>query len=37
VKTGYQGFIGPEYDGAPNDPDRLKTLSALTDRILAMA
>lgn len=37
VKTGYQGFIGPEYDGNPNDADRLKKLSALTDRILSMA
>lgn len=35
VKVGYQGFLAPEYDGDPNDPARLRKLSALTDKILA--
>lgn len=37
VKVGYRGFVSPEYGPDPKDPDRLKKLSAATDKILAMA
>jgi len=37
AKVGYRGFLAPEYSHDPGDPDRLKKLSALTDKILAMA
>jgi len=37
ARTGYRGFIAPEYGRDAGDPDQLKKLSALTDKILAMA
>jgi hexulose-6-phosphate isomerase len=37
VKIGYQGFISPEIDRDPRQPDQLKTVSAALDKILAMA
>jgi hypothetical protein len=37
VKTGYRGFVSPEHGYEAGDPDQLKKLSVLVDRILAMA
>jgi L-ribulose-5-phosphate 3-epimerase len=37
AKVGYRGFLAPEYSHDPGDPDRLKKLSVLTDKILAFA
>jgi hexulose-6-phosphate isomerase len=37
VKTGYRGFISPEIDRDPRQPDQLKQVSATLDKILAMA
>jgi hypothetical protein len=37
AKVGYRGFLAPEYSHDPGDPDRLKKLAVLTDKILAFA
>ena len=37
VKTGYNGFLCPEIDRNPRQPDQLKSLSATVDKILSMA
>lgn len=37
IKVGYQGFVAPEYSYDANDPDRVRKLSKLTGKILAMA
>jgi L-ribulose-5-phosphate 3-epimerase len=37
VKVGYKGFISPEIDHDPNQPDQLKEVSAALDKILSMA
>jgi L-ribulose-5-phosphate 3-epimerase len=37
VKVGYQGFLSPEIGRDPNDPDKIRKVSATLDKILAMA
>ncbi len=37
VKVGYRGFMSPEVGGDPNDPDKIKKVSAALDKILGMA
>ena len=37
VKTGYRGFLSPEIDHDPNDPDKPRKVSDALDQILAMA
>jgi hexulose-6-phosphate isomerase len=37
VKIGYRGFVSPEIDHNPNDPDQLRKVSQALDRILALA
>jgi hexulose-6-phosphate isomerase len=37
VKIGYSGFISPEIDRDPRQPDQLKAVSAALDKILSMA
>ena len=37
VKTGYRGFLSPEIDHDPNDPDKPRKVSEALDKILAMA
>jgi hexulose-6-phosphate isomerase len=37
VKVGYNGFISPEIDRNPNQPDQLKQISTALDKILALA
>lgn len=37
VKTGYHGFLSPEIGHDPNNPNKLREVSAALDKILAMA
>ena len=37
VKVGYSGFISPEIDRNPGQPDQLKQISTALDKILALA
>jgi hexulose-6-phosphate isomerase len=37
TKIGYRGFISPEVDYDPKDPDQLRKVSQALDKILAMA
>ena len=37
VKTGYQGWMSPEYDYDANDPGQIRRISAAVDRIFALA
>lgn len=37
TKVGYQGFISPEVDYDPNNPDQVRKVSQALDKILAMA
>lgn len=37
TKVGYQGYISPEVDYDPNDPQQLRHVSEALDKILAMA
>ena len=37
VKVGYRGFISPEIGRDRNDPDKIKKVSAVLDKILALA
>lgn len=37
VKTAYRGPLSPEIDHDPNDPDKIKKVSAALDKILALA
>jgi len=37
VKVGYQGWLSPEIGYDPKDPDQLKKLSAVVDKIIALA
>ena len=37
TKVGYQGFISPEIDYDPKDPEQLRKVAAALDKILAMA
>jgi len=37
VKVGYRGFMSPEISHDPNDPDKIRKVSAAFDKILAMA
>ena len=36
-KTGYRGFISPEYSYNAQEPDRIKKISKALDQILEMA
>jgi hypothetical protein len=35
--VGYQGWVSPEIGYDPKDPDQLKKLSAVVDKIIALA
>ena len=37
VKTGYRGPLSPEISHDPNDPDKIRKVSAALDKILALA
>jgi L-ribulose-5-phosphate 3-epimerase len=37
VKIGYSGYVSPEIDRDPRQPDQLKAVSATLDKILSMA
>jgi L-ribulose-5-phosphate 3-epimerase len=37
VKTGYRGFLSPEYSYDAGDPDQIRKISAAVDKLLALA
>jgi sugar phosphate isomerase/epimerase len=37
VKVDYRGWLSPEYGYDSNDPEQIKKLSAIVDKIYALA